>query len=77
MPTRIVIPFVLFPHVDAVHIKPRELAQGLIIQSPDGASRVGEFIHILEGAKIQRVITRQPTLVDAYVRLVGPDAMKT
>ena len=65
------------PHVDAVHIKPRELAQGLIIQSPDGASRVGEFIHILEGAKIQRVITRQPTLEDAYVRLVGPDAMKT
>jgi ABC-2 type transport system ATP-binding protein len=65
------------PQVDAVHIEPRELAQGLIIQAPDGASRVGEFIHILEGAKIQRVITRQPTLEDAYVRLVGPDAMKT
>jgi ABC-2 type transport system ATP-binding protein len=65
------------PHVDAVHIEPRELAQGLIIQSPDGASRVGEFIHILKDAKIQRVITRQPTLEDAYVRLVGPDAMKT
>ena len=64
-------------HVDAVHIEPREIAQGLIIQSPDGASRVGEFIHILEGAKIQRIITRQPTLEDAYVRLVGTDAMKT
>jgi ABC-2 type transport system ATP-binding protein len=65
------------PQVDAVHIEPRELAQGLIIQSPGGASLVGEFLHILEEAKIQRVITRQPTLEDAYVRLVGPDAMKT
>jgi len=65
------------PQVDALHLEPRDLAQGLIIQSPDGASRVGEFIHILDGATIQRVITRQPTLEDAYVRLVGPEAMKT
>ncbi len=65
------------PRVEAVNIEPRQLAQGFIIQSPGGASLVGEFIHILEGAKIQRVVTRQPTLEDAYVRLVGPEAMKT
>jgi ABC-2 type transport system ATP-binding protein len=63
--------------VEAVHLENRELAQALVIQAPGGAALVGEFINILDGAKIQQVITRQPTLEDAYVRLVGPEAMKT
>jgi len=63
--------------VEAVHIETRDLAQALVIQAPGGAALVGDFINILDGAKIQRVLTRQPTLEDAYVRLVGPEAMKT
>ncbi len=63
--------------VEAVNVEMRDLAQALIIQAPGGAALVGEFINILDGAKIQRVLTRQPTLEDAYVRLVGPEAMKT
>jgi ABC-2 type transport system ATP-binding protein len=63
--------------VESVHIEDRDLVQALVIQAPGGAALVGDFIDILDGAKIQRVLTRQPTLEDAYVRLVGPEAMKT
>lgn len=63
--------------VVSVMVEPRELAQAIVIQSPGGTQLVGDFLSVLQGAKIQRVLTRQPTLEDAYVRLVGPEAMKT
>ena len=51
--------------------------QVLHLQAPAGAELVPEFMHILEGVRVQKVITRQPTLEDAYVRLVGKEAMRT
>jgi ABC-2 type transport system ATP-binding protein len=63
--------------VVSLQIEPRDLAQALLIQAPGGAALVGDFLTILSGARIQRILTRQPTLEDAYVRLVGPEAMHT
>jgi ABC-2 type transport system ATP-binding protein len=63
--------------VASVQVEPHEMAQALVIQAAGGAGLVGEFLQILDGARIQRVLTRQPTLEDAYVRLVGPEAMHT
>jgi hypothetical protein len=30
---------------------------------------------MLNGVKVQKVVTRQPTLEDAYVKLVGKEAL--
>ncbi len=62
--------------VAALQVEAREQAQVLLIQAPGAAGLVGEFIDLLDGAQVRSVITRQPTLEDAYVRLVGPEAMK-
>ncbi len=62
--------------VAALRVEAREQAQVLLIQAPGAAGLVGEFIGLLDGAQVRSVITRQPTLEDAYVRLVGPEAMK-
>lgn len=63
--------------VAAVTVEPREEAQVLLIQAQGGAGLVGEFLAILAGVQVVSVVTRQPTLEDAYVRLVGPEAMQT
>jgi ABC-2 type transport system ATP-binding protein len=59
------------PGVDAATIENREQKQLLLIQSPAGAEAVPAVLAVLEGVRVGRVVTREPTLEDAYVRLVG------
>ena len=62
------------PAVDAVAVENREQKQALLIQSPRGAEAVPAVMAALEGLRIGSVSVREPTLEDAYVRLVGGGA---
>jgi ABC-2 type transport system ATP-binding protein len=57
--------------VDSVEIEVRDQRQALLVQTRRGAEAVQEVLAQLGSIKIGRVITREPTLEDAYVRLVG------
>jgi ABC-2 type transport system ATP-binding protein len=63
------------PGVEAVNVGNRDQVQILQIQSPGGVEYVPEFLRILEGVRVQKVVTRQPTLEDAYVKLLGKEAI--
>ena len=65
------------PRLSDMRVETREHKQVLHLQAPAGSELVQEFLRILEGVRIEKVITRQPTLEDAYVRLVGKEAMQT
>jgi ABC-2 type transport system ATP-binding protein len=43
----------------------------LLVQTKRGAEAVPDVMATLEGQRIGRVVVREPTLEDAYVRLVG------
>jgi ABC-2 type transport system ATP-binding protein len=62
------------PFVDAVTVEDRDQKQALLIQSPRGAEAVPDIMARLNGHRIGKVIVREPTLEDAYVRLVGGQA---
>jgi ABC-2 type transport system ATP-binding protein len=57
--------------VDSLSIEDREQKQILLVQTKRGAEAVPDVMAVLEGQRIGRVIVREPTLEDAYVRLVG------
>jgi ABC-2 type transport system ATP-binding protein len=57
--------------VEAVTVENRDQKQALLVQSPGGSEAVPEILAALSGLKVGRVIVREPTLEDAYVRLVG------
>jgi ABC-2 type transport system ATP-binding protein len=59
------------PFVDALSVEDHEQRQILMIQTARGAEAVPDVLALLAGSKIGRVIVREPTLEDAYVRLVG------
>ncbi len=61
------------PFVDALSVEDREQKQVLLIQTERGAEAVPDLMSALEGQRIGRVIVREPTLEDAYIRLVGGD----
>ena len=63
------------PRVEAVSVVNREQAQVLQVQAVAGAELVQEFLGILEGVRVQKVITRQPTLEDAYVKLMEGETL--
>jgi ABC-2 type transport system ATP-binding protein len=60
--------------VDALSVEDRGQKQMLLIQTERGAEAVPDVMSALEGQRIGRVIVREPTLEDAYIRLVGGDA---
>ncbi len=64
------------PSVEAVNIERLDQSQLIQIQAPAGAELVKEFLGILEGVQVRKVVTRQPTLEDAYVKLVGEESKK-
>ncbi len=64
------------PSVQAVNIERLEHSQLVQIQAPAGTELVKEFLGILEGVEVRKVVTRQPTLEDAYVKLVGEESKK-
>ncbi len=64
------------PCVLAVNLERLDQTQLLQIQAPAGAELVQEFMQILSGVLVRKVVTRQPTLEDAYVKLVGSESTK-
>ncbi len=59
------------PFVDSLAVENRDQRQVLLIQSLRGAEAVPDVMAALGGVKVGRVSVREPTLEDAYVRLVG------
>ena len=62
------------PFVDFVEVEIHDQRQAMLIQTRRGAEAVQSVLEQLGNTKVGRVITREPTLEDAYVRLVGGDA---
>lgn len=62
--------------VDVVSLENRNHKQVLRIQANNGAAAVAPVISTLEGMglRVGNVVVREPTLEDAYVRLVGGEA---
>ncbi len=63
-----------FSFVDNVAVENRGQKQALLIQSPRGAEAVPELLEAMGGVRVGKVTVREPTLEDAYVRLVGGTA---
>lgn len=59
------------PFVDALAVEDREQKQILLIQTTRGAEAVPDLMSMMEGQRVGRVVVREPTLEDAYIRLVG------
>jgi ABC-2 type transport system ATP-binding protein len=62
------------PFADSLSIEEQGQKQILLIQTSRGAEAVPDVMSALDGLKVGRVIVREPTLEDAYVRLVGGEA---
>ena len=59
------------PGVRSVVVEERGQAQVLIVRAEPGAEVTQAVLGCLDGARVGRVATREPTLEDAYVELVG------
>jgi len=59
------------PFADSLSVEDQGQKQMLLIHTSRGAEAVPDVMSALEGLKVGRVIVREPTLEDAYVRLVG------
>ena len=59
------------PFVDSLAVEDHEQKQMLLIQTPRGAEAVPDVMAALDGQRLGRVVVREPTLEDAYIRLVG------
>jgi len=62
------------PAVESVNVEQLDQSQLVQIQAPAGAELVQAFLGILEGVQVRKVVTRQPTLEDAYIKLVGKES---
>jgi ABC-2 type transport system ATP-binding protein len=59
------------PFIDSLSAQEQDQRQMLLIQTARGAEAVPDLMSALNGQRVGRVIVREPTLEDAYVRLVG------
>jgi len=57
--------------VDNVAVESRDQRQVLLVQTSKGPSAISELVEALNGLRLGKIVTREPTLEDAYVRLVG------
>jgi ABC-2 type transport system ATP-binding protein len=64
------------PAVLAVNVEALDQTHILQIQAPAGTELVQEFLKLLSDVQIKKVVTRQPTLEDAYVKLVGQESSR-
>jgi ABC-2 type transport system ATP-binding protein len=64
------------PDVDTVSVEDRDQKQALRVHSHLGSAIVPQIMQRLDGdgVRVGRVTVREPTLEDAYVRLVGGEA---
>jgi ABC-2 type transport system ATP-binding protein len=61
------------PLVDTVSVENVDQKQVLYVQTPQGSSAMPALIEALAGLRLGKVVVREPTLEDAYVRLVRGD----
>jgi ABC-2 type transport system ATP-binding protein len=59
------------PFVDTVSVEDVDQRQALRVQTRRGSEAVPDLMSFLAGLRVGRVVVREPTLEDAYVRLVG------
>jgi ABC-2 type transport system ATP-binding protein len=59
--------------VDMVSVEDRDQKQALRVQSSRGAEAVQDLLTALNETRVGRVSVQEPTLEDAYVRLVGAE----
>lgn len=59
------------PVVENASVEDRDQRQLLIVHTSQGAEAIPVLVRELEGLKLGKITTREPTLEDAYVRLVG------
>jgi len=59
------------PFVDTLAVEDRDQRQALRVQTPRGSEAVPDLMASLNGVRVGRVQVREPTLEDAYVRLVS------
>ncbi len=62
------------PFVDTVSVENVDQRQSLRVQTKRGPEAVPGLMAALEGIRVGKVVVREPTLEDAYVRLVGGEA---
>lgn len=58
------------PGVERVTVEERDQAQLFVVQAASGFDATHRLVGALQGARLARVATREPTLEDAYVALV-------
>jgi ABC-2 type transport system ATP-binding protein len=71
VPTETIEQVKALPGVDSVSIENRDQKQALLVQSPRGSEAVPDLMSTLREVRVGAVVVREPTLEDAYVRLVG------
>lgn len=59
------------PIVDSLAVENRDQRQVLLVHTPNGPEAIPMLVEALTGLKLGKIVTREPTLEDAYVRLVG------
>jgi ABC-2 type transport system ATP-binding protein len=62
------------PFVDTVSVEDVDQRQALRVQTSRGSEAVPDLIAALNGLRVGKVVVREPTLEDAYVRLVRGEA---
>jgi ABC-2 type transport system ATP-binding protein len=62
------------PFVDALSVDDYDQKQMLLVQTGRGAEAVPDILGAIDGQRVGRVVVREPTFEDAYVRLVGGSA---
>jgi len=62
------------PFVDSLSVQDSDQRQLLQVQTARGAEAVPDILASMNGQKVGKVVVREPTLEDAYVRLVGGKA---
>lgn len=71
IPPQILEQIKALPVVENASVEDRDQRQLLIVHTPQGAEAIPVLVRELEGLKLGKITTREPTLEDAYVRLVG------
>ncbi|HAF61864.1 MAG TPA: multidrug ABC transporter ATP-binding protein, partial [Anaerolineaceae bacterium] len=56
---------------ESASVEDRDQRQLLIVHTSKGAEAIPILVRELQGLKLGKITTREPTLEDAYVRLVG------
>ena len=74
VPTEAIDKMKTLPDVENITVQDYDQRQHILVQTPKGPEAIPALVAILQGVKVGHITTREPTLEDAYVRLVGEDS---